>query len=129
MTPYFNLNSHSVIYVTYGSGRVQVVDDHGRNVFDGELKIDQLFVVPQNYVVVKETTGPSFEWIAVKTNDRAIRTPLSGKISVIRALPDDVVATAFRISREEAKKLKYNREEVALIRPAKEETKPTIYRF
>ncbi|PON98673.1 11-S seed storage protein [Trema orientale] len=117
MTPYFNLNSHSVFYVTYGSARVQVADEHGRNVFDGELKSDDVFVLPQNYVIVKETTGPSFEYIAVKTNDKAARTPLAGRISVIRALPDDVVALAFGLSREEARSLKYSREEITLFRP------------
>lgn len=118
MSPYFNLNSHSVYYVTYGSGRVQVADDNGRNVFDGELKSDDIFVVPANYVVVKETTGPSLEWIAVKTSNNAVRTLLAGRISVIRALPDDVVALTFGITREEAQTLKYSREEAALFRPS-----------
>lgn len=121
MAPHFNLNSHSVLYITRGSGRVQVADDYGRNVFDGELREGQLFVVPQNFAVVKQAGNRGFEWVAVKTNDNAVRHPLAGRISAIRAMPDDVLANAFRISREQAKRLKYNRDEVTVFTPSSQQ--------
>jgi hypothetical protein len=39
---------------------------------------------------------------------------LAGRISVIRAIPEDVLANAFQISREDARRLKNNREEVSV---------------
>ncbi|GMN53402.1 hypothetical protein TIFTF001_022534 [Ficus carica] len=114
MAPHFNLNSHSVFYVTRGSGRCQIVDDFGRNVFDGEVQEGQLLVVPQNYAVVKQAGNRGFEWIAIKTNDNAMRNPLAGRISAIRAMPEDVLSNAFSISREQARNLKNNREEVTV---------------
>ena len=114
MAPHFNLNSHSVFYVTRGSGRCQIVDDFGRNVFDGEVQEGQLLVVPQNYAVVKQAGNRGFEWIAIKTNDNAMRNPLAGRISAIRAMPEDLLSNAFGISREQARNLKNNREEVTV---------------
>ena len=114
MAPHFNQNSHSVIYATRGSCRCQIVDDFGRTVFDGELREGQMLVVPQNFAVVKQASSRGFEWIAVKTNDNAVRNPLAGRVSAIRAMPDDVLANAFRISREQARNLKNNRDEVTI---------------
>ncbi|PON98672.1 11-S seed storage protein [Trema orientale] len=114
LAPHFNSKSHSVFYVTRGSGRVQVADDCGRNIFDGDLQEGQLFVVPQNHAVLKQASNRGFEWIAVKTVDSAKRSPLAGRISVIRGLPEDVLANAFQMSREQARRLKYNRDEVTV---------------
>ena len=122
MVPHFTLNSYTVLYVTWGSGRVQVTDSHGHKVFDGELKIDDLFVVPENYVVMKEATGRSCEHTSNKPRDKASRTTLAGRASVIRGLPDDVVAIALGISREEAKRLKTSRVEAMLFRPSTTKT-------
>lgn len=110
-----------MLYVTRGSGRVQVADDYGRNVFDGDLQEGQIFVVPQNFAVVKKASSRGFEWISVKTNDRAKRSRLAGRISVIRAMPEDVLANAFRISREQARRLKYNRDEVSVFTPSQQQ--------
>ncbi|KAM6565266.1 hypothetical protein CsatA_024394 [Cannabis sativa] len=123
MAPHFNLDSHSVIYVTRGSARLQVVDDNGRNVFDGELREGQIFVVPQNFAVVKKASAQGFEWIAVKTNDNAMRNPLAGKVSAMRAMPDDVLANAFQISREQARRLKYGRDEISVFSPSSQQTR------
>ncbi|XP_062105104.1 legumin B-like [Humulus lupulus] len=123
MAPHFNLNSHSVVYVTRGSARVQVADDNGRSVFDGEVREGQVFVVPQNYAVVKKASSQGFEWIAVKTNNNAMRNPLAGKVSAMRAMPDDVLANAFRISREQARRLKYGRDEVSVFSPSSQQSR------
>ena len=77
--------------------------------FDGELREGQLVVVPQNFADFKKASSQGFEWIAVKTNDVAMRSPLAGRISVIRAMPEDVLVNDFRISREPARSLKNNR--------------------
>ncbi|KAE9451231.1 hypothetical protein C3L33_16864, partial [Rhododendron williamsianum] len=51
--PYWNINAHSVMYVTRGRGRVQIVgSSNDRPVFDGDVREGQLLVIPQNYAVV-----------------------------------------------------------------------------
>ncbi|KAK4405887.1 11S globulin seed storage protein 1 [Sesamum angolense] len=112
VAPHWNLNAHSIIYITRGSGRFQVVGHTGRSVFDGVVREGQLIIVPQNYVVVKRASpDEGLEWISFKTNDNAMTSQLAGRLSAIRAMPEEVVMTAFQVSRDEARRLKYNREE------------------
>ncbi|XP_058101626.1 cocosin 1-like [Magnolia sinica] len=117
LAPHWNVNAHSVVYATRGNGRVQIVGEQGRPVFDGELREGQLVVVPQSFAVVKKAGNEGFEYVAFKTNDNAMNSPLVGKTSVIRAMPEDVLMNSYRISREEARRLKYNREEIAVFSP------------
>jgi hypothetical protein len=117
--PHWNLNAHSLVYALRGRAQVQVVDDNGQTVFDDELRQGQLLTIPQNFAVAKRASNEGFEWVAFKTNDNAMVSPLAGRTSAIRALPDDVVANAFQISREEARRLKYNRQETTLARSSR----------
>ncbi|XP_071724674.1 LOW QUALITY PROTEIN: 11S globulin seed storage protein Jug r 4-like, partial [Rutidosis leptorrhynchoides] len=114
MVPHWNLNAHSIMYAIRGSARVQVVDNFGRSVFDGTVQKGQILTVPQNYAVVKQAESEGFDWISFKTNDNAMITTLSGKTSAIRAIPEQVLANSFMISREEARKLKFNVQESTL---------------
>lgn len=116
--PHWNMNAHSVIFVTRGRARVQVVDDRGQTVYDGELQQRQLLVVPQNFGIVKKASEEGFEWVSFKTNDQAMITPLAGRTSALRAFPVQVLASAYRISTEEARRLKFNREETTLLPPS-----------
>ncbi|KAI3891733.1 hypothetical protein MKW92_000573 [Papaver armeniacum] len=115
LAPHWNLNAHSVIYVTRGSCRCQIVGNQGRQVFNGQLNQGQMLVVPQNFAVVKQAGNEGFEWVSFKTNDNAMTSPLVGKTSVLRAMPVDVLMNAYQISREEANRLKYNRQEEMMI--------------
>ncbi|PON62631.1 11-S seed storage protein [Parasponia andersonii] len=114
-TPHWNVNAHSVIYVLRGRARIQVVDHLGQSFFDGEVRQGQILTVPQNHAVVKQAGSEGFEWVSFKTNDNAWISPLAGRTSVIRALPEAVLANAFQISRDQARRLKYNREETFLL--------------
>ncbi|XP_026440498.1 11S globulin subunit beta-like [Papaver somniferum] len=115
LAPHWNLNAHSVMYVTRGSCRCQIVGNQGRQVFNGQLNQGQMLVVPQNFAVVKQAGNEGFEWISFKTNDNAMTSPLVGKTSVLRAMPVHVLMTAYQISREEAQRLKNNRMEETMI--------------
>ncbi|MCL7021963.1 hypothetical protein MKW94_000565 [Papaver nudicaule] len=115
VAPHWHLNAHSVLYVTRGNARVQVVGNAGRQVFNGQLNQGQILVVPQNFAVVKQAGNEGFEWVAFKTNDNAMISPLVGKTSALRAMPADVLMNAYQISREEANRLKNNRREETLI--------------
>ncbi|KAL4030447.1 hypothetical protein IC575_008684 [Cucumis melo] len=115
--PHWNLNAHSVIFVTRGRARVQVVDCRGQTVYDGELQQYQVLVVPQNFAIVKKASEEGFEWVSFKTNDNAMINTLAGRTSVMRAFPVQVLASAYRMSTEEARRLKLNREETTLLPP------------
>ncbi|KAL7151580.1 hypothetical protein ABFS83_04G041100 [Erythranthe nasuta] len=114
MSPHWYANAHSIIYVTRGDSRMQIVNHKGRAVFDGQVREGQVVVVPQNYAVVKQAGEQGCEWVAFNTNDNAMINTLSGRTSAIRGLPADVIASAYQISREEAQRLKFSRRETFL---------------
>ncbi|KAK9087671.1 hypothetical protein Syun_030065 [Stephania yunnanensis] len=118
--PHWNLNAHSLIYVTKGSARVQIVGNQQQHaIFDGQVQEGQVLVVPQNYVVVKQAGDRGFEWVSFKTHENAMTHNLVGKTSPFRGLPVDMLASMYQISRQEAENLKYNRgQEMALFVPS-----------
>ncbi|XP_074567337.1 cocosin 1-like [Curcuma longa] len=109
VAPRWNVNAHSILYALRGSCRMQVVGHRGRNVFDGELRQGQLLVVPQHFTVAMQARSEWFEWISFKTNDNAMVSQVVGKASVLRGMPIEVLMNSYRISREEARRLKFNR--------------------
>lgn len=110
-SPHWNLNAHEVYYVIRGSARVQVVNDNGEAMLDEEVHQGQLFIVPQNHAVLQKAMNNGYEYIAFKTEDNAMINTLAGRTSVLRALPDMVLANAYQMDREQARNLKYNRQE------------------
>ncbi|KAI3859144.1 hypothetical protein MKW92_026405, partial [Papaver armeniacum] len=79
----------------------------------------QILTVPQNFAVVKQAGSQGLEWVAFKTNDNAMISPLVGRISTRRAMPEDVLMNSYRISRDEARRLKFNREEMVVFAPTR----------
>ncbi|KAF2944661.1 cocosin 1-like [Oryza sativa Japonica Group] len=118
LTPHWTVNAHIVMYVTAGQGRIQVVDHRGRTVFDGELRQQQILLIPQNFAVAVKARQEGFSWVSFKTSHNAIDSQIAGKRSILRALPVDVVAKAYLLSREESRSLKFNRgDEMAVFSP------------
>ncbi|KAK8670952.1 hypothetical protein V6N13_037564 [Hibiscus sabdariffa] len=115
--PHWNINAHSIVYITRGNGRIQIVSENGEAIFDERVQEGQVITVPQNHAVLKKAGRQGFEWIAFKTNANAKITQLAGRVSVLRGLPVDVLANSFGISQEEATKLKQNRQEVSVFSP------------
>ncbi|KAJ8458899.1 hypothetical protein OPV22_031825 [Ensete ventricosum] len=109
VSPHWNINAHSIMYALRGCSRVQVVGHRGRTVFVGELRQGQLLVVPQYFAVTLQAQRESFEWVSIKTNDNAIVSHFAGKTSALRGMPVEVLMNSYRISREEAMQLKFNR--------------------
>ncbi|KAL0758133.1 hypothetical protein Bca101_095801 [Brassica carinata] len=85
MLPHRTANAHTVLYVTGGQAKIQVVDDNGQSVFNAQVQQGELLVVPQGFAVVKTAGETGFEWIAFKTNDNAYMNILSGGTSYLRA--------------------------------------------
>ena len=123
LAPHYNLNSHSIIYITSGNSRLQIARNDGTSVFDSVVREGQLIVVPQDFAVLKKAGEQGCEWISFKTNDNAKTTQLAGRFSFLRALPDQVVANSYEISREQAKELKYNRQEGVVFSSTSESTR------
>lgn len=73
-----------------------------------------MIIVPQNFAIVKKAGNEGLEYIAFKTNDQAMSSPLAGRLSAIRAMPEEVLMNSYQISRQEARSLKYNREEASV---------------
>ncbi|OIT39918.1 PREDICTED: legumin B-like [Nicotiana attenuata] len=117
LAPHWNMNAHSIIYIIRGSGRIQVVGNAGRSVFDDEVRENQLLIVPQNFAIVKRAGNEGLDYIAFKTNDNAMVNPLAGRLSALRAMPEEVLMNSYQISRQEARSLKYNREELTVFGP------------
>ncbi|KAK9083246.1 hypothetical protein Scep_029717 [Stephania cephalantha] len=117
--PHYNLNAHTIIYVTRGSARVQVTGNYRQPVYDGQLSEGQVLVVPQNFALTKQAGQGGFEWVSFKTDANAMTNSLAGKTSAFRALPVDMLASMYQISRQEAENLKYNRgQEVMIFAPS-----------
>ncbi|XP_050218014.2 legumin B-like [Mercurialis annua] len=117
MTPHWNINAYSIRYFTRGSGRVQIVNENGNSVFDGQVKRDQMLTVPQNFVVITKANIEGLEWVSFKTNDRAQISQLAGRVSAIRSMPEEVLANAFQVSIDDARRLKDNRQEITVLSP------------
>ncbi|KAI3814289.1 hypothetical protein L1987_19040 [Smallanthus sonchifolius] len=126
LAPHYNLNAHSIIYIISGSSRLQIVRNDGSAMFDGVAQEGQLIVVPQDFAVIKKAGEEGCEWVAFKTNDNAITTQLAGRFSYIRALPEDVLANSYGISRQEAKNLKYSRKEGVVLSPRSTSRSPLV---
>lgn len=118
VSPYWVMNAHSIMYVTSGNMRMQIVNHEGQSVFNEEIREGQLVVVPQNFAVVKQAGQEGCKWISFRTNDNAIINTLAGHNSAIRAMPVDVIANAYQMSKEQASNLKFNRKETLMFRPS-----------
>ncbi|TVU18367.1 hypothetical protein EJB05_34458, partial [Eragrostis curvula] len=109
LSPFWNLNAHSVMYAIQGRARVQVVNNNGTCVFDGALRAGQLLVIPQNFVVAEKAEDEGFQYISFKTNPNSLVSHIARmKNSVFGTMPDQVIASSYGISREEATEMKSN---------------------
>uniref|UniRef100_A0A0E0N2T0 Uncharacterized protein n=1 Tax=Oryza rufipogon TaxID=4529 RepID=A0A0E0N2T0_ORYRU len=71
LSPFWNINAHSIVYITQGHA--------------------------------------GFKLSTTMERQCLMESQIVGKNSIFRALPNNVLANAYRISREEARRLKHNR--------------------
>ncbi|KAE8696883.1 Legumin A [Hibiscus syriacus] len=109
--PQWCINAHKILYMLKGQARIQVVNQNGDTVFDDNLEQGQLLTVPQNFAFMKRAGSEGAEWVSFFTNSEATHTPMAGQVSAIRALPEEVVAASYQISREDARKVKFNNQD------------------
>nr|GLL30738.1 legumin A-like [Ipomoea trifida] len=108
VVPKWCMNAHSFIYVTKGSAQVQIVNHQGETILDQQVQEGQLFLVPQNFAVVKQAGEQGFEWVEFNTNDNAMFNTLSGRTSTLAGLPADIIAASYELSSSKAQSLKQN---------------------
>lgn len=118
VSPYWITNAHSILHVTSGNMRMQIVNNEGQAVFDDWIQEGQLVVIPQNFAVVKQAGQQGCQWIAFRTNDNAMVNTLAGHTSALRAMPVAVIANAYQMSPEQAQSLKFNRQETVMFSPS-----------
>lgn len=111
LIPQYSTNAHRIFYMLKGRARLQVVNQNGDAVFDDYLEKGQILTVPQNFAFVKRAGSEGAEWICFFTNDNVMNTPLAGRVSALRALPEEVVAASYQISREEARRVKFSNQD------------------
>ena len=115
--PYYNVNAHSILYAIRGSARIQVVQQQGQNVFNEEVQQGQVLIIPQNFAALIKARDSGFEYVAIKTDENAMINSLAGNLSLMRAMPVQVIASAYQASNNEAKQLKHNRQESTIGAP------------
>ncbi|KAF5741847.1 hypothetical protein HS088_TW10G00853 [Tripterygium wilfordii] len=114
-TPHWTVNEQTVFYTLRGEAQVQIVDHRGNTVMDERVKEGDMHVLPQYYACVMRAGSEGYEWMAVKTSSRPEKSPMAGYTSVLRGMPNDVLANAFQISPSEARQLKTNRDPQSLV--------------
>ncbi|XP_078440271.1 11S globulin seed storage protein 2-like [Wolffia australiana] len=124
--PHWSINAHTIVYVTRGGGRTQIVSDEGKTIFDENVKSGDVFVIPQFFASIHRAGSDGAEWVAFKTSPAAMRSPIAGHASVLKGMPMSVIASAFKISESQAQELKCNREDQMMMFTPRR-TSPRIY--
>ncbi|ERN18746.1 hypothetical protein AMTR_s00067p00026720 [Amborella trichopoda] len=116
--PHWSTNAHTIAYITRGEGQIQIIGTNGQKVMDDRVRQGDVIVVPQFFSSMCKAGSQGIEWIAIKTSDLPIHTPLVGYTSAIKGMPIEVLTNAYRISNQQAQDIKYNREEQLMIFPS-----------
>ncbi|GMH25764.1 hypothetical protein Nepgr_027607 [Nepenthes gracilis] len=102
-------NSHSVVYVTRGSARVQLVGSRGQTVMDDRVGEGDMFVIPQFFASMCRAGSDGFEFVSIKTTSSPMKSHTVGRTSVLKAMPLQVIANSYGVSMSEAYGIKQNR--------------------
>ncbi|KAL2254344.1 UNVERIFIED_CONTAM: 13S globulin seed storage protein 1 [Sesamum indicum] len=107
LDPYYSTDgSHQIIYVTKGSGRIQIVGLNGNQVLDARVQKDHALVVPKFFAATQLAGEHGMEYFCVFTSPRPIQGQLAGNKSAWKALSLPVLQAALNVSPELAKLFK-----------------------
>ncbi|KAK9055712.1 hypothetical protein SSX86_026797 [Deinandra increscens subsp. villosa] len=115
LSPHWEINGHTVVYVLRGEAQVEVVSNNGEPVLNEQVSRGDIFVVPQFFATTARAGQNGFEWVAFKTNKSPMKSPVAGYTSVFRAMPLEVITNAYDVSPSQAQSLKINRESESLL--------------
>lgn len=89
--------SYRTVFVTEGSGRVQIVGLNGQQILDSKIEKGQLFVVPKFFSVAHVADGEGMEFFSVVTSSRPIIQQLNGNLSPWKALSSSALQAALNV--------------------------------
>ncbi|KAL0335215.1 UNVERIFIED_CONTAM: 13S globulin seed storage protein 1 [Sesamum radiatum] len=109
LDPYYSTDgSHQIIYVTKGSGRIQIMGLNGTRVLDASVQEDQAFVVPKFFAIAQLAGEHGMEYFSVSTSPRPILGHLAGNESAWKALSSPVLQATLNVPPEFVKLFKSN---------------------
>ncbi|KAF7804636.1 legumin A [Senna tora] len=117
LVPHYNINSNSIMYVVRGRAMVQVVHCSGNAAFNRVIEAGQILMVPQNFAVAVRAESERFEYVSFKTSDRAMMATLAGRTSILRDMPEEVLAQSYQLRRDQASQLKNSNPNSYLVPP------------
>ncbi|CAK9152271.1 unnamed protein product [Ilex paraguariensis] len=91
-------SSVQMVYVSRGSGRVQMVGFNGQNVLDTKVQAGKLFVVPKFFTVSVIAEGEGMECFSILTSSKPLFGQLAGKTSVLKALSPSVLQASLNVT-------------------------------
>ncbi|KAH6805052.1 hypothetical protein C2S51_029883 [Perilla frutescens var. frutescens] len=109
LSPDWAMQGHTIVYVTKGNAKVQVVDHKGQSLMNDKVQQGEMFVVPQFYTSTAQAGNEGFEWVSFKTSGLPMRNQVAGYTSALRAMPLQVLTNAYQMSPNEAQAIKTNR--------------------
>ncbi|XP_034931775.1 11S globulin seed storage protein 2 [Populus alba] len=119
-SPHWSMTDNRVVYALRGELNAQVVDERGNTIMNERVRQGDMFVIPQFYATLMRAGSNGFEWVSFKSSSQPMKSPMAGSISVMRAMPIDVISNAYQISPREAEQLKMNRDpQTMLLSPAR----------
>ncbi|KAF9683013.1 hypothetical protein SADUNF_Sadunf05G0168100 [Salix dunnii] len=114
-TPHWFMTDNRVVYALRGELNAQIVDERGNTIMNERVREGGMFVIPQFYATLMRAGNNGFEWVSFKSSSQPMKNPLAGSISVMRAIPIDVISSAYQISPREAGQLKTNRDPQSML--------------
>ncbi|RVX19085.1 11S globulin subunit beta [Vitis vinifera] len=114
LLPHYDMNAHSIIYAIRAVPSSKLSKTKAALVFNDVVTAGRVIVVPQNFALMMKAGDSGFEFVAIKTDENGMINTLAGDLSLIRAMPVKAIASAYQISEEQAKELKFNRMEASI---------------
>lgn len=93
-------NGDTIVYVTKGSGRVQIVGFNSSLALDADAKEGELFVVPKFFVVAIVASEEGMDFFSVSTSSRPVFDDLTGKLSAWSALSSPALQASLNVDAE-----------------------------
>ncbi|KAL4190306.1 hypothetical protein AMTRI_Chr07g24060 [Amborella trichopoda] len=115
--PHWTINAHTIVLITRGEGNIQVIGTNGRKVMDDRVHEGDVFVIPQYFTAMSKAGNEGLEWVAIKTSDLPMKSPILGHASAIKGIPIEVLKNAYKITTQEARDIKLNRKDQYMLLP------------
>lgn len=87
-----------LVYITRGSGQVQISGVNGATIMDKEVAAGCVFVVQKFYVMAAVAGSEGLEWFSIITSERPIFHPVVGKTSPLSLTNADVLEISLGVT-------------------------------